>query len=744
MPSSTSSTPHLIGDEAFDHTQEIEREHHWTLEEIAAKFPESKIELDEDGKFVQAGGLSTEEAERRLGLYGHNMLTPGKRRSQWRIFLSQLANAFMIMLLIAAVLSFIAYIFDPSQNVNLWLGLILMLVVFGTSFAAYWQERKSSNLMEEFSKMTPLATVVIRDGVQAEIQGTNLAIGDIVAFKEGDVVPADVRLLQVNVLKVECSSLTGESVPIACEVEPVPEDVPARESHCLAFSGSLCLQGTAVGVVIRTGDYTMIGRIATVTTETSAIETQLTAEIRRFVKFVAVLAISMATVFFIIGVARQQGNNAIEIFINGFIIVIVANVPQGLPATVTSMLTVTARRMADHSVFVKRLQVVETLGSASVIATDKTGTLTQNIMSAREVWCNGEVLDRNTLSQYLPQDGHLAYAEPPCVAIHWLLTVGCVCNSAARSRLEEIETSAGMQQGEQEYVGNPSDVALLRLVEDCVDADEVRHDFRRMFEIPFNSRSKFQLVVCKPRTGRAKTACRALRQASEEGKAESAQTASMNARESFDGGADNVSDDIVVAMLKGAPEVILQRCIFHLQNGVQKPVDEAFRRRFGHMSRSFARQSRRLIGLCVRLLPPTPKAELEKEWTQENVPKEDYVFLGFATLADPPRDNVDTAVAQCHTAGIKVFMVTGDHAITAAAIAREVGILQTMSCEASQADEDGDDVGDNLDDGNRLAIEEPAEQPEQLQAVEDAETPRRATSEEELDARQEQEQEEHI
>lgn len=590
-----------------------------------------------------------------------------------------------------------AFLLDRSTTLNLWLGIILFIVVFLTCIMSYWQERKTSKLMDLFGNMAPDDATVIRNGRERAIVVADLVPGDVICVKAGDLVPADARLLQVTGLQVECSSLTGESVPISGSIEAAVEDMPPHESRCLVFSSSLCLQGTALALVLRTGDNTMIGQIAHVTTNVGATQTTLEKEINHFVRFVAVLAISMAAVFFCIGVGRQKGDNALSLFINGFLIVIVANVPQGLPATVTSLLTITARRMAAANVFVKRLDAIETLGSASVICSDKTGTITQNRMTTRELWCNDTVVARDVqqvLSQFT--DNILDDDVPGSArGLHWLLNVAVMCNRAVHvdeqsvsttkiqvttSRTDHVSSVMSLTNlaAEHEYLGNPSDIALLRFVDDHYDSDAARARYRTVFEVPFNSTNKWQLVVCQPLTVGARLSNQVL-----------------SPLVPNDATTSQIKDVALVLMIKGAPEVLLGMCDWVLEHGEIHPMDDVFRHRFNKAVLRFGSQGRRVIGFGAQLLTTVAPTHM----TEDSVPRKGYTFLGLASLADPPRENVAAAVAQCRSAGIRVYMVTGDHATTADAIAKEVGILTAQDLAEHRATHGTRDVPGMLSPG---------------------------------------------
>jgi len=555
------------------------------------------------------------------------------------------------------VLSVIGYAVNPDY-VNLVLGGVLFAVVLITAAISFKQQRDSEAAMGAFLNMLPQRTTVIRDGLQQEVPVVELVVGDVVLVRGGDKVPADLRVLSATNAKVECSALTGEAEPIELTADADDTSVAEAESHALAFNGSLCLDGTVVGLVVATGDRTMVGSIASLSTNTETRETTMEREIKRFVYFIAALAITMGVVFFAIGVGRRQGQDAVNIFINGFLVVIVANVPQGMPATVTSLLTITARQLAKRNVLVKRLDSVEALGATSVIASDKTGTLTMNKMTVTDAWCDGTT---GLAALQGAADGGGAAS-----ACSLLTVVATVCNNAVLDRgaaggaeqLATLEVAAGavaveMQPmgGERDFVGNPSEVALVKFFDAVQPHEELRERYQVVHEIPFNSTNKWHVVVVR-----------------------------VDATDSLFSGlpADGADEgDLYGVLMKGAPERVLDHCSSYYQNGALHSVNDEFRRKFEHAYRRFGSRGQRVLGFCLCTFrhPATASADFENS----DVPMNDMVFLGLTAIMDPPRPSVPDAIAMCKRAGIRVFMVTGDHPLTAVAIARQVGIIEPDS-----------------------------------------------------------------
>jgi sodium/potassium-transporting ATPase subunit alpha len=257
--------------------------------------------------------------------------------------------------------------------------------------ASYFGERSTSRFNKIFKKMLPSSASVIRDGAMLIIPSTDLVVGDVVRVVAGEKVPADIRIFASRDMQVEASAITGESEPIVVIPDVCDASIDSLHAPNIIFNGSACLQGEGTGIVVQTGDRSLIGRIANLAGNQQMDQTPMQKDVARFIRILAIFSVVLAAIFFIIGVA-QNSKNALNIFINSFILVTIANVPQGLPGTVTSLLTITGRKMARRNVYVKRLDSVETLGSCSVIATDKTGTLTENKMTVENLWFDLETV----------------------------------------------------------------------------------------------------------------------------------------------------------------------------------------------------------------------------------------------------------------------------------------------------------------------------------------------------------------
>ena len=353
-------------------------EHKYTFQEISSIF---STQIDYENPALSRG-LDPHLAETLLQTEGPNILTPPAKSPLWLLFLMQFTNLFMVLLLVASGLCMVIFIVYPDDFSNLWLSLFLLVVVIVTCYESYAQEAKSDELMAKFKELVPEDATVIREGIPRPVPVHQLVLGDIIRLKAGDKVPADCRVIFNAGLLIDQSIMMGEADPVQISVWP-QNDAPL-ESKNIIFNGSLVVDGSGLAVVIRTGDCTYIGTLVELTADTAGNETNLKKDIDSFVMLIAVFSLVQATLVFIIGVAR--GMPILDTFIQGFVVIIVANIPQGLPSTVTACLYIIAERMAAEQVFVKKLDVIETLGACSLICTDKTGTLTLNSMHVSNIW----------------------------------------------------------------------------------------------------------------------------------------------------------------------------------------------------------------------------------------------------------------------------------------------------------------------------------------------------------------------
>mmetsp|Transcript_5223 Transcript_5223/g.8050 ORF Transcript_5223/g.8050 Transcript_5223/m.8050 type:complete len:1092 (+) Transcript_5223:52-3327(+) len=618
-------------------------------------------------------GLTSAEYDKNLERYGKNQLTPPPEKFWVLQLLEHMTGFFSLLLWMASILCFIAFGINPESQDNLYLGVVLAAVVAITGVFSYYQDAKSAAVMAGFKNFLPEKCIVTRDGEAKEVLAENLVPGDLVKIQNGMKIPADIRILKQSEMKVDNASLTGESEAQKRDTAIMKEGSELLEATNMCFYGTLCVNGNGTGIVTATGDHTTIGSIAKLASEASeGGETPINREINHFIKIISAVAIFLGVLFFVLGFIL--GLDALDnvVFAIG---IIVANVPEGLLATVTVSLTLTAQRMAQKKVLVKNLEAVETLGSTNVIASDKTGTLTQNIMTLQHFWFDGK--QRNAadfMEGKEDRDGKTFSVVKHCLGL---------CTTASFTDKQEEKDNIPFQA--RRFSGDASEGAMIKFMEpllrkDGMRIEEERRKYPAVYKLPFNSTNKFMLHVC-------------------------------------DMGSEHV------LWMKGAPERIWQRCDNVLVDGKEQAKEEVEAKYSDGLFR-LMNNGERVLALCMKRLDPNMfKPGYEYKWDGEggvdsNFPHRGYTFIGLAALIDPPRPAVPGAVRSCQTAGIQVIMVTGDHPDTAEAIAKMVGIITKPTrrdvaarerVPISEIDYDHPDIGARVIKGaevNQLSDEE--------------------------------------
>jgi sodium/potassium-transporting ATPase subunit alpha len=626
-------------------------EHTWPAEKLYSHF----------GCTLEKG-LSSEQVLINRGKYGENRLTPPALTPWYIQFLLQFANFFAALLLAGGTLCFIGYGIDTEKDqTNLFLGIVLYAVVTITATFSYLQEAKSEKIMEGFKNMIPKKCKCIRDGKNTVVDAWELVPGDVVDLLDGDQVPADIRVMSANELKVDNSSLTGESEPQDRSTDLAKDSqgnlvMQPLEASNLCFYTTIINSGSGRGVVIGSGDRTVMGQIAGLATETSNEASPINVEISKFIQLISAVAITLGVVFFIIGLTN--GTDIIQnvVFMIG---IIVANVPEGLLATVTVSLALTAKRMHTKNVLVKNLEAVETLGSTTIIASDKTGTLTQNRMTVMHVWVDNEtylcpagknIPDLAVLSQ-TPADEPYYDASSP--GFKRLLQVATLCNNAEFLTKNDdgsyMDLKAEMNNPnfnilKQAATGDASEQGLLKLVQPLNDALEARAACPKIFEIKFNSTNKWQLSIHSQGAGRPP-----------------------------------------LLVLKGAPERVLGMCKSYFAKGEVKEINASYNKTYTEAYEGLGGRGERVLGFAYKELTGMKDDFKFSNKPAPNFTMNDLTFVGLISLIDPPREGVPEAVIKCNRARVKVYMVTGDHPITAAAIAKQVNIIAQENIDSGDA-----------------------------------------------------------
>lgn len=575
--------------ERNDHAEQI---HNNSINDLAGIY-ESDIK----------NGLSQKEAEQRLAKQGRNKLPVPKRKGALIRFLSQFHNVLIYLLLIAALVA--AFLGEWIE-----VGVILAVVIINV-LVSFIQEGKAEKALEGIKNMLSLSAVVIRDQKRTSIEAEKVVPGDLIILKSGDRVPADIRLVSVKNLRVEESALTGESEEVEKNTETADKEAVLGDRKNMAYSGTTITYGEATGIVTATGEATEIGRINKMMTEVSEKKTPLLRAIDRFGKIISVAIILIAGGFFAFGLL-VRGNSLDEMFIAS-IGIIVAAIPEGLPAILTITLALGVQRMARRNAIIRKLPSVETLGSVKVICSDKTGTLTRNEMTAQSVVTASDTFSVEG-SGYIPEGSIHKDTDPVKLNEHHTLLAVLRCARACNDSSVEKDDS-----GEWKLHGTPTEGALTVLA-----LKGGLKDFtpQRLDAVPFESEHKYMATM-------------------------------------------NSSEDGRTIFLKGAPERILEKCSQELTNDGERKLDTAF---WKDAIDEISGRGERVIACAKR----TVTADTES--IDHDDISDDFMFLGLVGIIDPPRSEVVDAIQECKEAGIRVIMITGDHAITANAVAKQLGL----------------------------------------------------------------------
>uniref|UniRef100_A0A3B4ZTS5 Sodium/potassium-transporting ATPase subunit alpha-1 n=1 Tax=Stegastes partitus TaxID=144197 RepID=A0A3B4ZTS5_9TELE len=434
--------------------------------------------------FSSHQGLTSAKAAEILARDGPNALTPPPTTPEWVKFCKQMFGGFSMLLWTGAILCFLAYgiqaaMEDEPANDNLYLGVVLSAVVIITGCFSYYQEAKSSKIMDSFKNLVPQQALVVRDGEKKSINAEEVVVGDLVEVKGGDRIPADLRIISAHGCKVDNSSLTGESEPQTRTPDFSNEN--PLETRNIAFFSTNCVEGTARGIVISTGDRTVMGRIATLASGLEVGRTPISIEIEHFIHIITGVAVFLGVSFFILSLILGYTWLEAVIFLIG---IIVANVPEGLLATVTVCLTLTAKRMAKKNCLVKNLEAVETLGSTSTICSDKTGTLTQNRMTVAHMWFDNQIHEADTTENQSGTSFDRSSATWAALA-----RIAGLCNRAVF-----LAEQSNIPILKRDVAGDASESALLKCIELCCGSvQEMRDKTPKIAEIPFNSTNKYQV-----------------------------------------------------------------------------------------------------------------------------------------------------------------------------------------------------------------------------------------------------------
>nr|WP_244527508.1 calcium-translocating P-type ATPase, SERCA-type [Lihuaxuella thermophila] len=565
-------------------------------------------------------GLSEEEAQTRFEQAGHNQLSEGKKTSLIGLFVDQFKD-FMVLVLLAATL--ISGLLGEYTDAIAIIAIVLLNAVLG-----FVQEMRAEKSLAALKKLSAPTARVLRGGTWVRVEAAKLVPGDIVHVESGDRIPADLRFLQTESLYVEESALTGESVPVdKSSVRLSRADVPLGDRKNMGYMGTMVVRGSGIGVVVHTGMDTEMGRIAHLLESTETMETPLQRRLEQLGKVLIVVALFLTAVVVVTGILH--GHDAYKMFLAG-VSLAVAAIPEGLPAIVTIALALGVQRMIKQKAIVRKLPSVETLGCATVICSDKTGTLTQNKMTVTRLWADGKLIEVSG-SGYAPEGSftHQGREMNPTgnEPLRRLLEISVLCNNAALICEKEKGKLLTKKETVWKIDGDPTEGALLVAAAKAgFQPESLTREWKRVKEYPFDSERKMMSVLVEKRDGKQ------------------------------------------VLYTKGAPDLLLAKCTYIVYKGKATPLTDALRREVLKMNDELAGMALRNLAFAYREL--SGKADAHQDLSVER----QLTFVGLAGMIDPPRDEVKAAIRICQQAQIKTVMITGDHQATAEAIARELGI----------------------------------------------------------------------
>ena len=537
----------------------------------------------------EKNGLSSDEAKKRLEKYGENKLREKRKKSTLARFADQFKDVMILILIAAAVVSFTMICIEKNWGEIFEPALILIIVILNAVIGVY-QEGKAEKALDALKSMSAPHARVIRDGRELVIDAAMLVPGDIIKLEAGDFVPADARLLKSVSLKSEESALTGESVPSEKDAESIPDEkAPIGDRTNTVFSGCSITYGTALAVVCATGMETEMGKIANLLDSENETETPLQKKLSQLGKYLGIMALVACGIIFVVGLVNKL--DPMHLFMTAVSLAVSA-IPEGLPAIVTIVLSIGVQRMVKKNALIRKLPAVETLGGASIICSDKTGTLTQNRMTLVKAYLDGGELED--------------ISENNSEGVRRLLNYGTLCSDG----------SVVISDGKEQHIGDPTETAIiLAALKNGSTKQALNEEYPRLCEIPFDSDRKLMSTV-------------------------------------------NRIDGRNIVIVKGAFDVMASRCISGNIDSAREANDK------------MSRDALRVLAIAYKeidTLPTEPSSQALES---------DLIFLGLLGMIDPPRPEAKVAVATCLRAGIKPVMITGDHVVTATAIAREIGIFR--------------------------------------------------------------------
>ncbi|WP_232330925.1 MULTISPECIES: calcium-translocating P-type ATPase, SERCA-type [unclassified Thermoactinomyces] len=575
-------------------------------------------------------GLNGDEAKERLKRAGYNRLAEGEKSSLFGLFIDQFKDFMVLVLLVATLISGLLGEYTDA--------IAIIAIVLLNAFLGFIQEVRAEKSLSALKKLSAPTAKVLRQGKWTRIDASLLVPGDVVALESGDRIPADLRLIKAESLYIEESALTGESVPVEKNSAPLPHaDVSLGDRKNMGYMGTMVVRGNGTGIVVHTGMETEMGRIAHLIETTETMDTPLKRRLEQLGKILIIVALLLTALVVVTGILH--GQDAYRMFLAG-VSLAVAAIPEGLPAIVTIALALGVQRMIKRRAIVRKLPSVETLGCATVICSDKTGTLTQNKMFVTHIWTDQKLI-QVTGSGYEPVGKfklgkqEIDAAKEP--ALKQLLEISALCNNA--SLIKEKGAGVIKKRTVWKIDGDPTDGALIVTAGKAgITGETLKKEWVRVKEYPFDSERKMMSVLVRNKNGKQRL------------------------------------------YAKGAPEILIGRCTHIYSKGKVVPLTREHKQTILKMNEQLAAMALRNLAFAYREVPQT--TNLNKDWQIE----QNLVFVGLAGMIDPPREEVKEAIEVCRRAGIKTVMITGDHQTTAVAIASELGIKRPEGLTLSGQD----------------------------------------------------------
>lgn len=553
-------------------------------------------------------GLTEEEAQKRLLEHGFNEIKKKKKTTVLNILLNQFKNALLLLLAVAGGMAF--FLGEELE------GFAILFIIGLNVFLGFVQEYRAEKALEALKKKAARVTRVLRNGCVQQIPATQVVPGDILVLEAGDIVSADARIIEVANFEVDESMLTGESVPVKKSVEKIEREVSISDQHNMVFMGTIATYGKAKAVVTSTGASTEFGKIASTIQETEETKTPLQVKFEKLAKQIGLLAIILVSIVLVTGTIK--GTLPFERMIIVSLTLIVSTVPNSLPVIVTISLSLGAQRLSKRKMLIRHLPAAESLGAATIICSDKTGTITKNEMTVTSI----RLLEKEfkvTGTGYEPFGEFYSSgkkANPQEISL--LTRIGVLCNNAQLVKKEK-----------HEIIGDPTEGALIVLGKKAgMDKESLAKNFSFVYELPFDSDRKRMTVVYK-----------------------------------------NIEKGVLEAYVKGAPDLVLEKCTKIIEKGRARKITREDKEEIMKANNEFGKQALRVLAMAYREVKPSEKREpnsIEKELT----------FVGLVGMIDPPREEVAEAVKKCKQAGVKVMIITGDHPLTAKAVAEKVGLFE--------------------------------------------------------------------